>query len=128
MQSDPKISTRVASQPLGEQGDLPHPATGLFVECAACRAQPGSPILCSSCRHNRDFIAQLEQRVIALTPSPALLKQLGEQIQDLRRMRFFGCTVNGCKTDAPTCERCLFLSGLTNTLEQFAALDATKTP
>jgi hypothetical protein len=73
-------------------------------------------------------LGKLEQRVIALTPPPALLKQLGEQIQDLRRMRFFRCSTNGCKTDAPTCEACLFLAGLTNTLEQFAALDATKAP
>lgn len=31
-----------------------------FKKCAACAAKPGSPILCISCLHNRETIAQLE--------------------------------------------------------------------
>jgi hypothetical protein len=29
-------------------------------------------------------------------------------IHELRASRFFGCCMNGCKTNAPTCERCVF--------------------
>ncbi len=32
-----------------------------------------------------------------------------ELIQDLRRSRFFGCSTNGCQTDAPKCDRCVLL-------------------
>lgn len=37
-------------------------------------------------------------------------QQEHELIHDLRRARFFGCCTNGCETDTPTCERCLFIA------------------
>lgn len=37
-------------------------AKGLqFAECDACRAKPGSPILCRGCLHNRHIIELLSQ-------------------------------------------------------------------
>jgi hypothetical protein len=35
---------------------------------------------------------------------------IAELIQELRSTRFFGCCTNGCKTDAPTCQRCKFIA------------------
>jgi len=32
-----------------------------FQECSECAAKPGSPILCSSCLHNRRLIANLKR-------------------------------------------------------------------
>lgn len=31
-----------------------------FVECDACHAKPGSPVLCGGCIYNRDLIEQLK--------------------------------------------------------------------
>jgi hypothetical protein len=33
-----------------------------FKECISCAAKPGSPILCSSCLHNRKFIDILKRK------------------------------------------------------------------
>lgn len=54
---------------------------GAFVECASCFAQPGAPVLCVSCVHNRDVIARLTMEVRRLwevgMPLLANLEQLG---------------------------------------------------
>lgn len=34
-----------------------------FKECKECTAKPSAPILCSTCLHNRDVIAQLKREV-----------------------------------------------------------------
>ncbi len=34
-----------------------------YRECVACSLKPGSPILCTSCYHNRLVISKLRQRV-----------------------------------------------------------------
>ena len=35
-----------------------------FVECAVCRAKPGSPTLCDGCLYNRATINALKQRIL----------------------------------------------------------------
>lgn len=37
-----------------------------FVECAACAAKPGSPVLCTSCLTNRATISRLRERIAKL--------------------------------------------------------------
>lgn len=37
------------------------PVATEFMECASCRAQPGSPLLCESCIHNRSVIDSLRE-------------------------------------------------------------------
>ncbi len=32
-----------------------------FMECATCRAKPGTPLLCESCLNNRDAISKLQK-------------------------------------------------------------------
>ncbi len=38
-----------------------------FVECEACKAKPGTPLLCESCLANRQVISTLTARVAELT-------------------------------------------------------------
>jgi len=38
---------------------------GEFKECDACRAKPGSPVLCEACLHNRGMVHDLKERLDA---------------------------------------------------------------
>lgn len=37
-----------------------------FMECDACRAKPGSPLLCAACLHNRNLFHCMRQSIIAV--------------------------------------------------------------
>jgi hypothetical protein len=137
--TDENDFARVVEQPSGEHGDLPRPATGLLVECLRKEAS-GNPkfhgehwhpcatftdvhgygVGCDVCAWNEEKhlfweaaeqIAQLEQRVIALTQ---LLSTYGQHLPD--------CSQNPCLNTAFE-----FAQGKC-TCGFGAALDATKTP
>lgn len=46
-----------------------------FKECDTCRAKPGSPILCSGCRHNREVINKYQEKL-----AHTLFKEWGQII------------------------------------------------
>lgn len=39
-----------------------------FMECAACRAKPGTPFLCEACLHNRWLISTLRAEIERMRP------------------------------------------------------------
>jgi len=45
-----------------------------FVECAACKVKPGSPILCASCLSNRGLIGKLRDEIAGLRTECARLR------------------------------------------------------
>jgi hypothetical protein len=64
-----------------------------FVECDACRAKPGTPVLCDGCRHNRRLIESLQSTCknnIAhhrqvLTAAQARIAELEGENEQLRK-------------------------------------------
>lgn len=84
-----KPALRVTDKQLAEAVEH-HTINIGFVECDACRAQPGSPTLCNGCRHNRHVIWLYTS--IPGAPTKVL--------EDIRRQRASGCLCPGIGVDA----------------------------
>jgi hypothetical protein len=49
-----------------------------FIECLECAKKPGSPILCTSCVHNRGAIISLENENKKLKKTIEIIKSVTE--------------------------------------------------
>jgi hypothetical protein len=54
---------REIEEPVVDSSATDTPTKHQFWECEACRAKPGSPLLCPPCLHNRTAIADLKERI-----------------------------------------------------------------
>ena len=52
----------------------------MFRECDTCNTKPGSPVLCSGCLHNRQYISKLEQGMKKLKRAADLLDEIEERL------------------------------------------------
>lgn len=58
----------------------------VFMECDACRAKSGMPVLCAGCLHNRETIRRLRKRSMAVVLIGAKAKALIEYIKEIEEL------------------------------------------
>lgn len=57
-----------------------------FKECAACKGQPGSPLLCESCLNNRAVISRLKDAVGAVGKVEQAVSTVRTAVEDVRTL------------------------------------------